>query len=174
MKKSQKFLIAGIVIVAAIGALIYVGIKESGVYYMTVSELSSKGSSVDGQGMRISGAVVEGSIEEEKQKLIIRFKVKDEEGTDDKFVNVYFKGVKPDSFKADVQVILEGKYESANNLFKATTLLVKCPSRYEGEVPSEDHDYSYGKNKEEKLDIKFKEISGLKETPASMEAPVVN
>ena len=72
-----------------------------------------------------------------------------EKGDDNIFVNVYYKGVKPDSFKADVQVILEGKYNKAENLFKATTLLVKCPSRYEGETPPEDHDYS---TDEKKLD----------------------
>lgn len=174
MKKSQKFLIAGIVIVTAIGALIYVGIKESGVYYMTVSELSSKGSSVDGQGMRISGSVIEASITEEKEELIINFKIRDEEGTDDKFVNVYFKGIRPDSFKADVQVILEGKYDSTKNLFKATTLLVKCPSRYEGEAPPEDYDYSYGKDRKEKLDKKFRDLPDFKEMPGLEEKPLVD
>ena len=57
------------------------------------------------------------------------------------------KEFKPDSFKADVQVILEGKYTPEGNLFKATTLLVKCPSRYEGEVAPE----GYKPNK--KLDL---------------------
>lgn len=151
MKKSQKFLIASLVIVVAIGALIYVGIKESGVYYMTIAELRSSGASKAGQGLRVSGNVVAGSIEDIAKELILKFKVKDEEGPDDVFVNVFFNDVKPDSFKEDVQVILEGKYDPAKNLLTATTLLVKCPSRYEGEAPPEDRDYS---NKKKRLEVK--------------------
>jgi len=147
LKKSQKFLIASVVIVTAIVTLVYVGIKESGVYYMTIAELKNSGQTMAGQGLRVSGNVVAGSIEDIAKELILKFSVKDEEGPDDVFVNVYYKGVKPDSFKEDVQVILEGKYDPAKNLLTATTLLVKCPSRYEGENPPEDHDYSYKKKK---------------------------
>lgn len=147
MKKSRKFLIASLVIAIAIATLIYVGINESGVYYMTVAELKKSGSTTIGQGLRISGNVTKGSVEEIAKDLILKFRVKDEEGPDNVFVNVYYKGIKPDSFKEDVQVILEGKYDPPKNLFTATTLLVKCPSRYEGETPPEDHDYSYKKKK---------------------------
>jgi len=128
-----------------------VGIKESGVYYMTIAELKSSGTAMSGQGLRVSGNVVNGSIEDIAKELILKFRVKDEEGPDNVFVNVFYKGVKPDSFKEDVQVILEGKYDSARNLLTATTLLVKCPSRYEGEAPPEDHDYS---NKKKRLEVK--------------------
>jgi len=161
VKKTQKFLIAGIVIATAISYLIYVGVKESGVYFVTVDELKTSAKVKDDEGLRMSGSVIEGSIEEETKNLILKFRVKDEEGNDDNFVNVYYKGVKPDSFKADVQVILEGKYNRAENLFRATTLLVKCPSRYEGETPPEDHDYNYGKNK-------------LDDAPVVEEKPVAN
>jgi cytochrome c-type biogenesis protein CcmE len=146
VKKNQKFLIAGVVIVLAISYLVYVGVKESGVYFLTVTELKSDSRPDNGRGVRVSGVVIDGSIEEETMNLILRFKVMDEEGgTEDNYLNVYYKGVKPDSFKADVQVILEGKYSREENLLKATTLLVKCPSRYEGEEVPEEHDYSSAK-----------------------------
>ncbi|MDT8317711.1 MAG: cytochrome c maturation protein CcmE [bacterium] len=154
MKKSRKFLIAGLVIVTAIVALVYIGIKESGVYFMTVTELKAKGSTVAGQGLRASGTVIEGSISEVPKELILRFQIKDDEVENSDFINVYYKGIKPDSFKADVQVILEGKYDAAENLFKATMLLVKCPSRYEGEEVPEDHNYS-GK----KVDLEVKPLA---------------
>ncbi len=140
MKKNRKFLIAGIVIVSAISFLIYMGVKGSGMYFMTVAELKAQQRpTTANQGVRMSGSVLKGSIVEEPQELILKFKVIDEEGPENIFVNIYYKGVKPDSFKEEVQVILEGKYNVAGNLFKATTLLVKCPSRYEGEVPPEDY-----------------------------------
>lgn len=160
MKKTQKFLIAGIVIATAISYLIYVGVKESGVYFLTVAELKTSPNVREGQGLRISGSVIEGSIEEQGKEMTLKFKIRDEEGQGSEFVNVYYKGVKPDSFKADVQVILEGKYNKAENLFKATTLLVKCPSRYEGETPPEGHDYDYGKKKlDEKAPVEEKPLA---------------
>lgn len=132
-------MIAGIVIILAIVYLIYMGVKESGVYYMNIAELKAKGASSQGQGLRISGSVLEGSVEELPKELVLKFKVIDEDGDKSNFVNVRYKGIKPDSFKEDVQVILEGKYNFGENLFRATTLLVKCPSRYEGEIPPQDY-----------------------------------
>ena len=130
---------AGIIVVVAIIYLVFMGVKESGVYFMTVAELKADQSLLAGEGVRISGTVIDGSIENDVRNLILNFNVKDEDGPDSSFVRVTYEDVKPDSFKADVQVILEGKYDAAKNHFKATTLLVKCPSRYEGEVPPADY-----------------------------------
>lgn len=134
MKKSHKFAIAGAVIFLTIVALVYTAFKQSSVYYMTVPELKSKGNSVTGQGLRASGQVKDGTINYDSEKLILNFDVFEKESPDN-IVHVTYKGIKPDSFKADVEVILEGKYDSQENLFKAKTLLVKCPSRYEGKTP---------------------------------------
>ncbi len=150
MKKNHKFLIAGVVIVLAITSLVFVGVKESGMYFMTVTELKTKGTRTPDEGVRISGSVIEGSIDNIARELVLKFRVKDDEEGDDKnYVNVYYEGVKPDSFKADVQVILEGKYNSGKNLFNASTLLVKCPSRYEGEVVPEGYDTDHPGGKPE-------------------------
>lgn len=134
MKKTHKFAIAGAVIFLTIVALIYTAFKQSSVYYMTVPELKSKGESVVGQGLRASGQVKDGTISYDSEKLILNFDIF-ETGAATEAIHVTYKGIKPDSFKADVQVILEGKYNPQESLFKATTLLVKCPSRYEGKTP---------------------------------------
>lgn len=138
MKKSHKFAIAGAVIFLTIAALIYTAFTQSSVYYMTVPELKEKGESVIGQGLRASGQVKDGTINYDSEKLILNFDVF-ETGIPTEVVHVTYKGIKPDSFKADVQVILEGKYNPQESLFKATTLLVKCPSRYEGKTPPPDY-----------------------------------
>ena len=135
MKKSHKFAIAGVVIFLTIVALVYTAFQQSSVYYMTVSELKSKGDSVIGQGLRASGTVKDGAIKYDSEKLILDFDIFEENGSPDNVVHVTYKGIKPDSFKANVNVILEGKYNPQENIFKATTLLVKCPSRYEGKEP---------------------------------------
>lgn len=140
MKKNHKFALAGAVIFLTIGVLIYTAFKQSSVYYMTVPELKSKGSSVIGQGLRASGQVKEGTIHYDSEKLILKFDIF-ETGIPTELIHVTYKGIKPDAFKADVQVILEGKYNPDETLFKATTLLVKCPSRYEGQTPPPGYDH---------------------------------
>lgn len=138
MKKSHKFAIAGVVIFLTIAALIYTALKQSSVYYMTVPELRARGESLKGEGVRASGQVMGGSISYDKEKLILNFKAF-EKGQPDIFINVTYNGIKPDSFKEGVQVIIEGKYNQQENLFKASILLVKCPSRYEGKTPPPDY-----------------------------------
>lgn len=135
MKKSSKFAIAGVVVFLTIAALIYTAFKQSSVYYMTVSELKSKGGSVIGQGLRASGTIKDGTVNYDSKNLLLNFDIFEEKGSPDNIIHVTYKGIKPDSFKPDVNVILEGKYAPQENLFKATTLLVKCPSRYEGKTP---------------------------------------
>ena len=93
MKKNGKFLVAGVVVALAIIYLVYMGVQESGVYFMTVAELKADQSKVAGQGVRMSGSVIEGSIEDKTTELILNFKVKDEEGDDNTFINVTYKGV---------------------------------------------------------------------------------
>lgn len=134
MKKSHKFAIAGVVILLTIVALVYTALKQSSVYYMTVPELKSKGESVVGQGIRASGQVKDGSINYDSAKLVLNFDVFEKDNPSE-IMHVTYNGIKPDSFKTNVQVILEGKYDPKANLMKATTLLVKCPSRYEGQTP---------------------------------------
>lgn len=134
MKKTHKFAIAGIVIFLTIVALVYTALKQSSVYYMTVPELKGRGGSVMGQGIRASGQVKDGTVNYDSAKLILNFDIFEKENPAE-IVHVTYNGIKPDSFKADVQVILEGKYDPQANLMKATTLLVKCPSRYEGQTP---------------------------------------
>lgn len=140
MKKNHKFMVAAVIIIIAIGYLVFVGIKESGVYFMTVAELKTRPNSLSKDGVRISGSVIEDSIEYINNQMLLTFKAKDEESEGNNYINVTYEGIRPDSFKADAKVILEGKYNMDENLFKATTLLVKCPSRYEGEVPPPDYD----------------------------------
>src|SRR3990172_538007 len=106
MKKTHKFAIAGAVIFLTIVALVYTAFQQSSVYYMTVPELKSKGDSVIGQGLRASGTVKDGTIKYDSEKLILDFDVFEETKTPDNIIHVTYKGIKPDSFKANVNVIL--------------------------------------------------------------------
>ena len=137
MKKSTKR--TGLVILLLLAGLCFLiikGISDTGVYYRTVAEVLDNPALPDKRGVRISGKVVENTIMYDQGKLTLNFMVRDMDEPD-KMMNVMYKGIKPDSFKEDVEVILEGRFDTDNNTFYAVTLLAKCPSKYEEEQVEE-------------------------------------
>jgi cytochrome c-type biogenesis protein CcmE len=133
---NKKIPIAVTAILIAMGYLMYTGISDTGVYYRTISEVLDKASIFDGQSLRISGEVVEGTVQYDQENLILRFAVRDMEN-DRLTMEARYRGIMPDAFKEDVEVILEGTYSQYDNLFDATVLLAKCPSKYEAEVDNQ-------------------------------------
>ena len=125
-----KFILAGALIVGAICFLMFSGIDNAMVYYYTLSELESKSGQLAGKGIRISGHVQPGSIDRSEDGTSVDFLVY--EKATNKVASVVFEGLIPDTFKDDAEVVVEGVYDPANPTFRATTLLAKCPSKYEG------------------------------------------
>ena len=136
MKKSnKKVLIAVLVLLTSVGFLIYRGLAQTSVYYMTVSELKTSALGLQlgaDQAVRVGGLVLDGDIDYNQRDLILRFSIKDESNPQEIIMAVY-NGVKPDSFEPEIEALLEGTYDREKNLFHADTLLVKCPSKYESE-----------------------------------------
>jgi len=137
MKKSnKKVLIAVLVMVASVGFLIYRGLAETSVYYMTVGELktSALGQKIGPtQAVRVGGLVVDGSTSYNQRDLELRFSLKDENNPQE-IIDAVYNGAKPDAFEPEIEALLEGTYDRSKNLFQAETLLVKCPSKYESET----------------------------------------
>ena len=141
MKKSnRKVIIAILVMVASVSFLIYRGLADTSVYYMTVGELktSSLGMQIGpNQSVRVGGLVVDGDIDYNQRDLELRFSIKDESNPD-QVIQALYKGAKPDAFEPEIEALLEGTYDRDKNLFQAETLLVKCPSKYESETTDEN------------------------------------
>lgn len=123
--KQKRFLIAGIVVLLAIGYLIYAAVQSTMMLALTVSQLRDMGATVYGEQLRVSGRVVEGSIKADSKNLVLAFRVTD----DRQELPVVYRGVVPDAFKAGADVVLEGKY-TPEGVFEANDLLAKCPSKY--------------------------------------------
>jgi cytochrome c-type biogenesis protein CcmE len=122
-----KLLVAGGAIVLGIAYLMITALQTSTVYYITVGELLQRGSAAAAQQVRVAGDVVPGSVEKIEGGLAIRFLVHDGSGQ----MPVYYKGGPvPDIFGEEVQVVVEGKV-SPDGTFQASTLLAKCPSKFE-------------------------------------------
>ena len=129
MKAGTKFIIGGVLVLGTVGYLMASGIKETGVYYLTPSELASRveaDRSFYNVGVKMGARVVKGSIVRDVGNQTITFRATDGQHT----WPVSYRGLAPDTFTDEVDVVVEGRLQS-DGVFRATTLLAKCGSRYE-------------------------------------------
>lgn len=139
LRGKLKFIIAIGAIALAVSYLVYGGVKETMVYYLTVEELHARVPDVYGERVRVSGNVVPGTIKHGENGAL-DFRIKDNGG----IVDVSYNGIVPDIFKDDVEAVVEGVY-SEGGVFKADILLAKCPTKYEStEVLYNDQASSQG------------------------------
>lgn len=131
MGKSWKILLAAVVFAGAIGYLMVSGFSEESVYYLEVSEVLEDPVKFNKKGMRVSGDVVDGTIVKDFKKQYLEFNIADPDGES---MKVIYNGIIPDTFKEDIQVIVEGRYDQTAKVFNAATVLTKCPSKYETEM----------------------------------------
>ena len=129
MLKKKKFLIGAIIIVIALGFLIYSGFSGATTYYYSVSELTNQVSSLNSESIKVNGIVIPDSVEQDITDLILKFTIT--EGGEN--LQVVYKGVVPDTFKADSEVVVEGQLNQ-EGVLEAYSILTKCPSKYEPEV----------------------------------------
>ena len=132
MKPGTKFLIGALVIVAGVAGLIVTGVSETGVYFLTPTQLVDRTRSdptFHDVGLKVGAKVVPGSVRREART--IDFRVTD--GTSE--FPVTYTGIVPDTFTdaSNIEVIVEGKY-GRDGVFHATEVLAKCGSRYEAVI----------------------------------------
>ena len=132
MDRNRRFIIGATIIAAAVAYLVYTGIRETSVYYLTIDEFLTRREAVAGEGLRVAGRVGSKSIDWNPATLDLRFRLARFDETDG--VEVVYNGVLPDMFAEGRDVIVEGTYGSGG-AFHAHTLLTSCPSKYEAEVP---------------------------------------
>lgn len=124
----QLWLIAaGLVVVTILAGLIIFDGLEAETYFYSVDEAVAQGPDLVGKAVRIKGQVVAGTIEGEPGQLERKFHVSEKGKT----MAISYRGVLPDTFEEDVEVVAEGTV-NANFELEADEVLVKCPSRYEG------------------------------------------
>lgn len=126
MFKRKKFVIGGLLVLAAIGVLGYMGFQSSATYYYTVSEVLDKGSAVYDKDLRVAGKVVDGSISQQAAGSRLQFAITD--GQED--FPVTYQGAVPDAFfQPDADVVVEGRMDQGG-VFEARSLVAKCPAKY--------------------------------------------
>ena len=136
MKKNGRFMVGLVGVAAVVTYLIWTGVSQTMVYYLTPVELMAKvetDPSFRDVGVKVSGQVVKGSWVQgrdgEEDQLLHTFVVHDLADPSVTFP-VEFRDALPDTFTDEVEVVMEGRLRD-DGVFEATTLLTKCGSRYE-------------------------------------------
>ncbi len=134
MSPRAKFLLGAGFVILTVGFLMAEGIKDTGVYFLTPSELAARvagDSTMYDVGIRIGGTVAMGSIERHVASQTLKFEVTDGAVS----YPVVYVGIAPDTFTEDVEVVVEGRL-TGDGTIRATNVLAKCGSRYEA-VPED-------------------------------------
>jgi cytochrome c-type biogenesis protein CcmE len=128
MKNSKKVkpIVISAVVALVIGYLMVTGLRDTMVFYLTVSEVMAKTPEDLTATQKVGGLVNAGSVQWDPKALKLSFILEDEQAN----LAVSYAGVVPDSFKPGGEVIVEGTYRG-NGLFSATTIMPKCASKYE-------------------------------------------
>lgn len=153
----NKFVIGGILILGAVVFLIWTATAANAEFFMTIDELHAKGTGVVDKNLRVSGAVIGDSIQYDAQNLTLTFEVAHVPGDAPEIetegglaealhqavmdpsrarIKVVYVGVRPDLLRNEAQAIMTG-HVSADGVFHADELLLKCPTRYEEAVPDQ-------------------------------------
>jgi len=155
--KRMKFIIGGVVIVAAIAFLIISSTINNAQYFLTIDELLGRGPAVQGQNVRISGAVIGSTIQYDPQSLNLTFTIANIPADNNlieqqgglaaalhaavidpgrSHLQVVYHGPRPDLLNNEAQAIITGHLGS-DGTFYADELLLKCPTRYEDALPAQ-------------------------------------
>jgi cytochrome c-type biogenesis protein CcmE len=116
---------------AAISALVLVGMQDKAIYSKPVDELLAQKAKFVGRPVRAEGTLVHSTLVKRDSPCEYRFSIA-KNGVE---LPVRFaQCVVPDTFRdvpdMDVGVTVEGELQ-ANDTFDATSVLAKCPSKYD-------------------------------------------
>ena len=104
-KTIVKIAVGIIVIGGGIGYFMYQAMQSSWSYYYSVDDFSTAGAGVRESSFRLAGRVKPGSIERDLEKLTLRFTLAGAKAE----LPVQYKGVTPDNFMEDREVVVEGR-----------------------------------------------------------------
>ena len=143
-----RFFIIAAVVALSLAFMIWAAFGENTRYFLTVSEFNDKQAVQgieEGQMVRVSGKLVEGTFDRPEKSTISHFQITDKEGaaSGSAMLQAKYEGVLPDLFfNPHSEIILEGSY-TEEGVFSASEILVKCPSKYQ-ELEGQQEQPGYG------------------------------
>jgi cytochrome c-type biogenesis protein CcmE len=152
-----KFVVAGLLIVAAVAYLIVSNTSSTAHYFLTVEEVQTLGDRAVGRNLTVSGAVVGETIVYDPSIPRVTFTIVQVPGDPQEVeragglaavlhaavndptaprLEVVYNDIRPDLLQDEAQAIIRGQM-GEDGRFYADEVLLKCPSRYEEEIPSQ-------------------------------------
>ncbi|MGE5175398.1 MAG: cytochrome c maturation protein CcmE [Hyphomicrobiales bacterium] len=134
MGSRLRLILVSLVIVGAVTYLIMTGVKQTGLQYMTVTELAQMSRAPKEGGFRLDGRVATGTIRYDQKTPQLLFQMTDGKAV----IGVVYDGLMPDAFAEGREVVVEGTFDQHAHTLHASKLVTKCPSKYEAEGLGKD------------------------------------
>ena len=123
----RRLWLAGIVVLAALGFLVFQGLGNATLYFRTADEAVAQRNELGERRFRIEGDVVDGSVRQVGNDVSFTLTKKSVE------VPVRHKGDPPELFRPGIPVVLEGRFQGDH--FSSDRILVKHSETYVAENP---------------------------------------
>jgi len=133
-KTSLRIVLVALAVIGSVSYLILSGVKQTGLQYMSVTELAGLTHEPKAGGFRLDGKVAAGSVVYDQKAPQLRFQMTDGKRS----IGVVYDGLKPDAFADGRDVVVEGTYLNADKTLHASKLVTKCPSKYEAQGLGKD------------------------------------
>jgi cytochrome c-type biogenesis protein CcmE len=164
MARRTEFIVAGLLVVAAVLYLIVSSTGNTAHYFLTVEELRAMGDDARGRNLTVSGAVLGDTIAYDSSVPRVIFTIvqvpadpKEVEqagglavvlhaavnDSDAPRLEIVYDDVRPDLLRNEAQAIVRGRL-GEDGRFYADEVLLKCPSRYEEDVPGQVEEIDAG------------------------------
>ena len=124
----RRLIIVGLVILAALGFLVFRGLGNATLYFRTADEAVAQRQSLGDKRFRIEGTVVAGTVHEAGNATAFNIESK---GV---VVPVQHQGDPPELFKPGIPVVLEGHFQG--DAFASDRIMVKHSEDYVAKHPS--------------------------------------
>jgi cytochrome c-type biogenesis protein CcmE len=159
-----RFIAAGLLVVAAVLYLIVSNTGSTAHYFLTVEELRAMGDDALDRNITVSGAVLGDTIAYDPSTPRVTFTIVQVPGDpeevkragglaavlhaavsdpDASCLEIVYDDVKPDLLRNEAQAIVRGRL-GEDGRFYADEVLLKCPSRYEEDVPDQAEEIDAG------------------------------
>lgn len=119
----NKYIFGGFIIVVFLGIMGYLFTQTNVSYKEDFQAIKASQTTVKASGKWVK----EKSYQIDKENKIFKFYMKDKNGDQ---MKVIYNGAMPNNFESATSVVVTGQYK--NGAFHASSILTKCPSKYEG------------------------------------------
>jgi cytochrome c-type biogenesis protein CcmE len=123
--KAAKLGLTTLVLATAFIGLVYQTMGEATEYYKHVDEVMAQPDQWYGKRLQLHGFAKD--VKKKPSSLEYRFEVE----SNGHVVTATYKGVVPDTFKNDAEVVLKGTLSADGFAVAPNGVMAKCPSKYE-------------------------------------------